>query len=89
MPLCSKIELQFPDSGSKLAKDKLIKFRQQIFYRRINIELEKKMLDDWGEGARANVEPVGPEHMPVHKEATEHFSSVWSPRSTQGSVLLS
>lgn len=44
--LCSKIELQFPESGSNIAKDKLIKFRQQIFYRRINIELEKQMLNE-------------------------------------------
>ena len=79
--LC-KIELQFPESGSNIAKDKLIKFRQQIFYRRINIELEKQMLNE--PRARAKVQPDY--HV---KEATEQFSSLWSPRSTQGSVLLS
>jgi hypothetical protein len=89
-----KIELQFPASGSKLAKEKLIKFRHEIFHRRIKIELEKMKLTEWAPKealaeSQLKVSIASPRGARVYTQATECFSSTWTPRSTAGSVLLS
>ena len=76
------------------AKEKLIKFRHEIFHRRIKIELEKMKLTEWAPKealaeSQLKVSIASPRGARVYTQATECFSSTWTPRSTAGSVLLS
>lgn len=42
-----KINLQFPETGSPRSKEQLMALRTEVFTRRMNIEIEKKLKFEW------------------------------------------
>ena len=81
-----KIDLQFPTTGSSASKKQLTKLRTQIFARRVDLEIQRWSLEEGRAAAptpaAAPASPAVPSLLAasIHREATEHFASAWTPR---------